>query len=297
LVFILFPKGAIMIKTQVGLVAALSASIVFSGHLSLLGADSPVVETMKSHGLKAAGDLYVVVTESDVKTKVQEVRRLSKQLSYALMQQKGTLSAKEYQQTIKGMGDQLNQYRSEINAVNQQMNALPRYRNRLANNYAVEQYQELQLYHNQLQAEVNQGTQFLNQLRSQPYDPKTKDRVDAEVQGQRESYHQALLDLRQLVDSANKKYAEVSKNEDVQKALEKLGAGAKTKPRLGPSREFTADVKFLEKLEKEEAGGQFQGTEPKPARSTKRSQRGKRSAKPASSAPAPSSTPEASNRF
>jgi hypothetical protein len=295
--FILFPKGAIMIKTQVGLVAALSASIVFSGHLSLLGADSPVVETMKSHGLKQAGDLYVVVTESDVKTKVQEVRRISKQLSYALMQQKGTLSANEYQQTIKGMGDQLNQYRTEINAVNQQMNALPRYRNRLANNYAVEQYQELQLYRNQLQAEANQGTQFLNQLRSRPYDPTTKGKVDAEVQSQRESYHQALLDLRQLIDSANKKYAEVSKNEDVQKALEKLGAGAKTKPRLGPSREFTADVKVLEKLEKEEAGDQFQGAEPKPGRPTKRSQRGKRSARPASSAPAPSSTPESSNRF
>ena len=81
---------------------------------------------------------------------------------------------------------------------------------------------------------MNQGTQFLNQLRSRPYDPKTKEKVDAEVQSRRESYHQALLDLRQLVDSANNKYAEVSKNEDVQKALEKLGAGAKTKPRLGP---------------------------------------------------------------
>jgi hypothetical protein len=269
--FILFPKGVTMIKTQVGLVAALSASIVFSGHLSLLGADSPVVETMKSHGLKPAGDIYIVVTESDVKTKVQEVRRISKQLSYALMQQKGTLSANEYQQTIKGMGDQLNQYRTEINAVNQQMNALPRFRNRLANNYAVEQYQELQIYRNQLQAEANQGTQFLNQLRSRPYDPKTKDKADAEVQSQRESYHQALLDLRQLVDSANKKYAEASENEDVQQALGKL--------------------------EKEEAGDQFQGVEPKPGRSTKRSQRGKRSARPASSAPAPSSTPEASNRF
>ena len=295
--FILFPKGVTMIKTHVGLVAALSASIVFSGHLSLLGADSPVVETMKSHGLKQAGDLYVVVTESDVKTKVQEVRRISKQLSYALMQQKGTLSAKDYQDTVKGLGDQINQYRSTLNNVNQQMNALPRFRGRLANNFATEQYQEFQLYKSQLQAEVNQGTVFLNQLKSRPFDPKAKEKVDAEVQERRETYHQALLDLRQLVDSTGKKYAEVLKNDDVHKALGRENAAAKTKPRLGPSREFTADVKVLEKLEKEEAGDQFQGAEPKPGRPTKRSQRGKRSARPASTAPEPSKTPETSGLF
>ncbi len=39
--FILFPKGVTMIKTQVGLVAALSASIVFAGHLSLLARTHP----------------------------------------------------------------------------------------------------------------------------------------------------------------------------------------------------------------------------------------------------------------
>jgi hypothetical protein len=293
----LFPEGATMIKTQVGLAAALFASIVLSGPKPLWGADAPVDATLKSHGLKRAGDLYVLVTESDVKNKVQEIRRLSKQLSYALMQQQGTLSAKDYQDTIKGLGDQINQYKSEINTVNQQMNALPRFRGRLANNYATEQYQELQVYRNQLQAEFNQGTLFLNQLRSRPFDPKAKEKVDADVQDRRESYHQALLDLRQLVDAAQKKYAEITKNDDVQKALETVNTGAKTKLKLGPSREFTTDVKLLEKLEREEAGEHAPQPEPKPGRTTKRSVRGKRASKPASSTPAPSSTPEAAGRF
>jgi hypothetical protein len=280
-----------MIKTQVGLAAALFASIVLSGPKPLWGADSPVDGTLKSHGLKRAGDLYVLVTESDVKNKVQEIRRLSKQLSYALMQQQGTLSAKDYQDTIKGLGDQINQHRSEINTVTQQMNALPRFRGRLANNYTTEQYQELQVYRNQLQAEINQGTLFLNQLRSRPFDSKAKEKVDADVQDRRESYHQALSDLHQLVDATRKKYADVSKNDDVQKALETVNTGAKTKLKLGPSREFTTDVKLLEKLEREEAGENA----PQPERTTKRSLRGKRSSKPAANAPA--STPAADGRF
>jgi hypothetical protein len=286
-----------MIKTQVGLAIALFATIVLSGPESLWGADSPVDKTMKSHGLKRAGDLYVLVTESDVKNKVQEIRRFSKQLQNALMQQKGTLSAKDYQDTVKGLGEQVNQYRSAINSVNQQMNALPRFRGRLANNFATEQYQELQVYRSQLQAEVNEGTLFLNQLKSRPFDPKAKEKVDAEVQNRREDYHQAVLDLRQLVDSTVNKYAEVSKNDEVGKALEKANVGAKTKLKLGPSREFTADVKLLEKFEREEAGEQAPVLEPKTRRSTKQSPKGKRSSKPAPEATAPASTPDTNGRF
>jgi hypothetical protein len=287
-----------MFKTQIALEVALLASIVLSGPKLLLGADFPVDETLKSHGLKRVGDLCVLVTETDVKNKVQEVRRLSKQLSYARMQQQGTLSAKDYQDTIKGLGDQINQYKTEINAVTQRQNALrqntlPRFRGRLANNIVVEQYQELELYKGQLQAELNQGTLFLNQLKRQPFDPKAKERVDADVQNRRESYHQALLDLRQFVDATQKKYGEITKNDAVQKALETANTGARTKLKLGPSREFTTDVKLLEKLEREEAGEHA----PEPGHTTKRSVRGKRASKPASSAPAPTSTPDANGLF
>jgi hypothetical protein len=274
--------------------AAVFVFVTLSGHKSVLGADSTAIETMKSHRLKAAGDFYVLETESDAKNKVREIRRLSKQLNYALVQQQGTLSAKDYQQTMKGLGDQINQYKTEITAVTQQMNALPRVRGRLTNNFATEQYAELTLYKNQLQAELNQETLFLNQLKSRPYDPKAKAEVDAKVQSLRESYHQELLDLRPIIDSTSKQYAELTKNEDVQSALVKLSAGAKTKAKLGPSREFTADVKFLERLEREEASEHGLEVQRKPARPTKRAVRSKRSTKPSTTAP--SSKPDADGR-
>jgi hypothetical protein len=283
-----------MIRTRAALEVALVASIALSTPAIVRGADSRADETLKKHGLKRAGDLYVLVTESDVKSKVQEIRRFSKQLGYALMQQKGTLSAKDYQQTIKNLGDQLNQYRTAINSVNQQMNALPRFRGRLANNFATEQYQEYQLYKSQLQAEVNQGTVFLNQLKSQPFDPKAKEKVDAEVQSHREYYHQSVLDLRQLVDSTSQKYAEVQKDAEVQKALDTANVGSKTKLKLGPSREFLADVKLLEKLEREESTEQAPPAETKPRRPARGSLKSRRTSPKATAATnAPESTPDA----
>ena len=84
----------------------------------------------------------------------------------------------------------------------------------------------------------NQDSALLNQLKSQPSDPKAKDKIDAEVRDQREAYHQALLDLRKLVDSATEKYAELAKNDDVKKALAALGKGMREKPKLGPSHDF-----------------------------------------------------------
>jgi hypothetical protein len=283
-----------MIKSQVALAAALLAASVLLGFESLLGADSPVEEIMKSHGLKRTGDLYVAMTESDVKNKVLEIRRFSKQLNNALMQQKGTLSAKDYQDTVKGLGDQINQYNNEINAVNQRMNALPRFRGRLANNFATEEYQELQVYRNQLQGEINQGRLYLNQLKSRPFDPKAKEKADAEVQNRREYYHQSITDLRQLVDATHKKYTEVTKNDDVLKALEKANIVGRPKLKLGPSREFTNDIKLLEKLEREESVEHGEVVEPKPARPARRSLKSSRGfSKPASSAPAPDSKADA----
>ena len=45
-----------------------------------------------------------------------------------------------------------------------------------ANNEAAEMYAELLAYRNQLQAELNQDSYFLNQLKSQSADPKAKDK-------------------------------------------------------------------------------------------------------------------------
>jgi hypothetical protein len=253
--------------------------------------DGPENEVLKKHGLKIVGSLAVAGEEAEIKTKLVDARRLSRQLSYSLTQQQGTMSPEELQKTAKTLGTQINELKSELNAVNQQMNQVPRNNNprygrfgggtSFVNNEAAEMYSELLVYRNQLQGEITQDSYSLNQLKSQPADPKAKERIDSEVRDRRDAYHQALLDLRKLVESATAKYDKVAKDSEVKKTLNILGKGLRETPKLGPSREFAANVKLLEKLEKAVASGE---TEPTHARTSRRSRHGtktKRAAKAA----------------
>ena len=114
----------------------------------------------RKHGLKIAGTLAVVDEEAQIKTNLAEARRLSKQLSYSLMQQKGTLSPGEMQQTVKNVNNEINQLRSQMNAASQQMNAVPKLRGRFVSNDAAMLYAQLNAYRNQLQMEINQDSLF-----------------------------------------------------------------------------------------------------------------------------------------
>ena len=252
-------------------------------------ADAPENEVFKKHGLKVAGSLVVASEEPEIKTKLSDARRISKQLSQSLMQQKATMSPEEMQKTVKTLGTQINELKSEMNAVNQQMNQVPRNNNfrygqfgggmSFANNDAAEMYSELLVYRNQIQAEITQDSYFLNQLKTQPADPKAKERIDSEVRERRDAYHQALLELRKLVDTASEKYETLAKDGEVKKTLNLLGKGLRETPKLGPSREFVANVKLLEKLEKAESSGETEQTHAKAGRRSKRGTRAKHSSK------------------
>src|SRR5271166_6960638 len=117
---------------------------------AIRAAEPPQEVVLKKNGLKARGPIYVLEAESDVKKKVSEVKLLSKQWNHARLQQQSILSVKDHQALIQGLTGRVTQLRAEINVVNQQMNRLPRYRGRLANNYAQEEYAELFAYRNQL---------------------------------------------------------------------------------------------------------------------------------------------------
>jgi len=259
----------------------LAVVLAFMGRPVVLAAEDPQNEVLKKHGLKIVGSLCVLETESDVKNKMSELRRLSKQLNYSIMQQQGTMSAKDLQQTLKTLGTQISQIRSEINAVSQQMNRVPRGRRGFVNTYAADQFVELNLYRSQLQAELQQDTAFLDQLKNQTADPKAREKIDAEVRDRREAYHQALLDLRKLVDTATEKYEELAKDEDVKKAMVAAGKAMRNKIDLGPSREFSNNVKLLEKLEKAASSPDMDGPSPKHARRSRGGTKSKHGAKPA----------------
>jgi uncharacterized coiled-coil DUF342 family protein len=242
-------------------------------------ADGPASDTLKKNGLHIAGTLALADEEPQIKTSLAEARRLSKQLNYSLMQQKGTLSPGEMQQTVKNINNEISQLRSELSAAGQQMNAIPKWRGRFVSNDAAMIHAQLNAYRTQLQMEITQDSTFLNQLKSQTADPRAREKIDSEVRDRRDAYHQALVDLRKLVDSATEKYAEIANNDEVKKALTTLGKGLRVKPKLGPSHDFHNNVKLLERLEKAESGGETEAGEAKPARRSRGGTRTKNSSK------------------
>jgi hypothetical protein len=244
-------------------------------------AEEPENAVLRKHGLKAAGLHIVLQAETDVKNKLNELRKLSRKLNYSIMQQKGTLSAKDHQQMIDGLTNEIAQLRSQLTMATQQINQIPRFRGRITDNFAQAAYNELVLYRNQLQMAISQEMAWLNQLRSQAFDSKSKDRIDAEVRDHREAYHQALLELRQLVDSTNEKYEALAKDDEIKTAAVAVGKGKREKPKLGASREFLNNVKVLEKLERAESAGETDEQDAKPARRSQSPGRARRSAKAA----------------
>ena len=88
--------------------------------------------------------------------------------------------------------------------------------------------------------EISQRTNFLNQLKSKPFDPKDRIQADTEVRTRQEAMHQGALELRKLVDEIHEKYAAVGKDAQVKKWLDTPEGHAGVKPKLGPSRTFLA---------------------------------------------------------
>jgi len=279
-----------MVRSPFGWAINYSVITVVLCACSRLGAAAPTPEeVLKTHGLRLAGSLYVLELETDVHKKVTEIRQLARKLKWAQTQQRATGSLEQYQQTLKEVGDQIRGYQSEIQAANQRMNQFPRYRRgAFADIYSAQAYSELLAYQNQLQMELSQANGYLNQLKSQPFDAQSKQKIDALVKDDQESYDQALLDLRKLVDSTSEKYAALKEDSTIKKALGSLAKTATIKPKLGPSPQYVTNVKLLDKLEKEKASGEAGGALDNPPRAARRSARAHR-APPADTTKSPGS--------
>jgi hypothetical protein len=271
----------------VGMVVACAGSRIPAGEVR-------PEDALAKLGLKKAGELWVLEAESEVRTKLDEAKRLSSQLSRALVQQRGMVSEKDRQAILKELNGQISQLRSELNATNQQMRQIPRAGagrrpNYFFNSLAADQYAELMAYRDQLQAEINQRTTVLGELKSQPFDPKARPAIDAEVRDRREALHQVIADVRRLVEATREKYADVAKAPEVQEARDALERTTKTPFKLGPSREFQANVKLLDRLEKQDAHDGFGDATASPVRKARRLPGVKRSSKATASRAAPGS--------
>ncbi len=203
-------------------------------------------------GLRRSGPLLLLEAESEVHAKAKEVRQLTRQLSQDIARQQMTASPEQHQAQLKLLNAQLNQYKAQLNTTRNALNRIPKRRG-YPINYAL--YQQLTYNRNMLQAEVNQGTAFLNQVKNQKFDPKARLQADADVRNRREERNLAVQDLRKLVDGLQEKYAAVAKEPRVQKWLEVPEGSAGVKPKLGPSHTIRLDIKMLEQLERGSAEG------------------------------------------
>jgi clan AA aspartic protease (TIGR02281 family) len=184
-------------------------------------------DVLKNRELKRSGSSYILTTEADVQKKLNEARTRFQQLNYALMRKD---AFEQDVQDQKGLVRELTQQQILLNQ-------------QLQRNLPV-------FEHNQLVAAVNEVNGRLNLLKAEAADPNMKQEIDKEVPQRRAAYIQAVLDLRQVVDSTVKQYAELAGDDSIKKALNDLGTKSKSTLKLGPSRDFQDKVKLLEKIEK-----------------------------------------------
>src|SRR5262249_14166465 len=100
---------------------------------------------------------------------------------------------------------------------------------------------------------------------------------DGAVKDRREAYQQAIAEVRELVDSAAEKYRTLAKDEDVKKALGAVSKSMGTRIKLGPSHDFSNNIKLFEKYEKAASNPDPEASTAKPARRSRSETKGKHS--------------------
>jgi clan AA aspartic protease (TIGR02281 family) len=212
---------------------------------ALRAQDKSPEDVLKAHGLKRVGITYVLSSaEADVQKKVNELRLLSRQLTWALRQQEALeLGTQNREAMIQEMLQQRLVLNEQIAALDQELNNGGSFYGAGGRNQLVNQRNQLVLAYNGL-------VDRIRILQNQGSDSKVQNQIQSEVPRRREGYTQGVLDLRKLVDAATKAYADLAGNAEVTRALDALGRTSQAKPRLGPSRPFQDHVKLLERIEK-----------------------------------------------
>ena len=104
--------------------------------------------------------------------------------------------------------------------------------------------------HNQIVGRLNEISDQLSLIQVTTADPRQKQDIDNAVAQNRGRYVEAILELRVLVDSTQRKYDELAHDDSVKTALEALKAKTKSPLKLGPSRGFDESVRQLVNREK-----------------------------------------------
>jgi clan AA aspartic protease (TIGR02281 family) len=221
-------------------------------HVATVRAQSePPEEVLKRAGLKRSGSSYVLAGEADVQRRMSAARLVSREMNVATMQQEAFEAGAQGQKVlVQQLTEQRLWLNEQLAVIDQDLNALTA--SSTPNFPLAMQRNQLAAQHNQLVAAINGLTDRINLLRNQEADPDLKRQIAAELSQKRGAYLEAILGLREAVDKTAGQYAELAKDDSVTRAISALGAKLKVKPplKLGPSSQFLANVKLLERVEK-----------------------------------------------
>jgi clan AA aspartic protease (TIGR02281 family) len=216
----------------------------------LRAADKAPEELLKGRGLKRVGSTFVLTSaEAAAQRKLNELKLLSGQLNIALQQQEALELGTESQKAmIRELSAEYTLLGEQIQVLDQQLAAMTTTVG--GQNYTNTLGAQMNAQRNQAVLTYNNLGNRIRLLQTQASDPALQKEIRAEVPRRREAYTQGVLDLRQVVDTTAKEYDELAKNDEVKRALDALGRTSNVKLKLGPSREFLAIVKVLERVEK-----------------------------------------------
>lgn len=219
-----------------------------NGDLKDSAGEPAPADILKSKDLRRSGANYIVGAETEVQRKLAGARKQLAQFRQAAAQQN---SFEMGIRNRKAFEEQLIQQRVFLNRqlaqVDQQTPSLGAAQFNQAVNAA---RNEFITEHNRLAALINESNDRLRLLHHQGDDSELKQQVAQEVARYREAYMQTIVDTRQLIDETHASYETLAKAPEVAQAIRTMNQTAKPQLKLGPSREFLANVANFEKIER-----------------------------------------------
>lgn len=212
-----------MIRVAI-VVAAVLGSLLPT--VRVLGDESSARRVLEEAGLRKMGSYYVLPVETEVADKIEALDDLKKNLDDAVKAQK------VYERQV---AEQERQLRAAIEERRQVSTALSRTdHDKTVKNLAARLLE--------LSDRIDLLTEAVNRAN------ETK-LGDSAVVKATDAYTQGILDLRQLVSTAQRDYERLNSDEGVKAALEDLRVASGRTTTLGPRKVFTRNVEKLDKLE------------------------------------------------
>jgi hypothetical protein len=208
-------------------------------------AESPAEELLKGRGLLRSNALYVLEDETLVKAKLYDAQSTFEPFATAFKQQ---VVFEHAEQQLKILEQQRIETRRRIDDLNVMIGRFPVPRRR--NNFDWDNINQLKAERDRLQLSINEVNSNRGTLNNQMPTFRQKEEIKAEVKRRRGPFLDSIRKLRELVDATLEQYQKLAEDDEVKDALVTLGRASKVNLKLGPSGEFRAAVKELEKAEK-----------------------------------------------